>query len=76
MEVRGALDKYQTGCFIKIEFKAAVYEPVYQEHLTNLIALDEDGMEFISMLRAELWEDCRYVNPRYSYMISTLTISF
>lgn len=59
------MDEWRQGTRQTIEFKAAVYESVYETHLAALHSLDEGGSDFIKNLGTELWVDCRYVHFGY-----------
>ncbi|KAG8947336.1 hypothetical protein FRC03_001057 [Tulasnella sp. 419] len=56
--IRGALDEYQTGKFVRQDFTSQAYLPYYLEHIANLRVLDDGGTEFTQMLGSEIWEDC------------------
>ncbi|KIO23147.1 hypothetical protein M407DRAFT_78474 [Tulasnella calospora MUT 4182] len=57
--IRMSLDEWKTGSYKPLTFTSDIYEPIYQVHLANLKALEEEDPDFVKGLGEELWEDCR-----------------
>ncbi|KIO16783.1 hypothetical protein M407DRAFT_85608 [Tulasnella calospora MUT 4182] len=57
--IRMCLDEWKSGRYKALTFTSDVYEPIYQVHLANLKALEEEDPLFVKGLGEELWEDCR-----------------
>lgn len=57
-QVRVCLDEWRTGKYLPVMFETNAYEPVYREHLANLLAMDHADPFFLKGLGTVLWNDC------------------
>lgn len=62
------MDEWETGTVIQRDFTAAVYEPIYAEHLTTIQAIDAADPDALDEVAKAIFEDCMYVplSPEHS----------